>query len=229
MISLSLRYACLALAAALFGAACGDAQEVSRSGRSAAAPASAPPPASGSAHSNSANVAQARPATGTASAASGSAQPVAVVGQTARRVDPPARFAPGVQAQNNARSDAGLKALVWSTAREDEAQAIVNAASAQTCSRQLADRMSAEKDVSSYWAPPVRLLDGTGAAQDISSSFVVSEWLQERAHYNPTTGCDRKGSCENYSRIARPGAHTVGCAVAICADRSQIWACRYGD
>ena len=145
------------------------------------------------------------------------------------KAEAPSRFAGGLLAQNAARADFGLQPLAWAAAQEAEARAAVAAISALTCSRALADRMGASHDVSAYWAPSVRQLDGAGSVQELSSSFVVSEWLQERAQYSAAAGCARKNACDNYLRMIRPTARTVGCAIALCADQSQVWACRYGE
>lgn len=237
----SFRLAVVAVAAAaVFSGACGDAQE-GRGGRGGAAPTSAFGPGQPAFHPTSPNfagpLAEAPPpvrsgagpgSRGATNDVAPVAAPTSVAGQTSRKVDTPARFAGGIAAQNAARADAGLKSLVWSVAREDEARTAVASIAAQTCSRSLAERMGLANDVSAYWAPAMRQLDGTGAAQDLSSSFVVSEWLQERSRYS-ASGCSRKGACENYTRMIRPAARTIGCAIAVCSDQSQVWACRYGD
>ncbi len=152
--------------------------------------------------------------------------PVSV--QTARKVDPPARFVDGVKAQNSARAEVRLQPLVWSTAREDEARDAL-ASLTGSCSSSKTERMGVTKDVSVYFSSPMRMLDGVNAIQELSGAFVVSEWLQQKSHYDPVAGCDRKGSCEAWIRMSRPSARTVGCAITTCADRSQIWACKYGD
>lgn len=155
--------------------------------------------------------------------------PAASTASTARRVTPPPKFAGGLDVQNQARASAGRPPLIWSVARAEEAQAALASIAGQTCSRGSAERLGAAKELATYWAPASRMLGGVGAAQNLSSQFIASEWLSEKASYDPIAGCRLRGACDNYSRIIRASATTVGCGMTICADQSQIWACRFGD
>jgi pathogenesis-related protein 1 len=221
-------------AAALLGAGGAQAQEGSRGGR--IQPGGAPrgqavPPVTANLNSSRPAVQPALPGQGVRSAGAAQTRPAAAIaGQTARRVDPPARFVTAVQSQNQARAAAGAPPLVWSAAREDEARAAATAiASANSCTRTATDRAGRERDVSVYWGASMRMLDGSNAVQDLSANYIVSEWLTQKSRWDATLGCSRPGECDAYQRIIRPAARTVGCAVAICSDRSQIWACKYGD
>src|SRR5262249_23563976 len=146
----ALAVAALIAAVAVQGQA--GAQEASRGGR--VSPGGRPPVGSPSASFGQ----QARPASpqpvqpGQPLRPAGSTEQPrpqgAVSGQTAGRVDPPAKFADAVKNQNQARSLLGLAPLVWSTAREDEARAAVSAITgAPSCTRTSASRVGAEKDV----------------------------------------------------------------------------------
>jgi hypothetical protein len=140
----------------------------------------------------------------------------------------PKSMAGMLAAQNEVRRRLNLAQLGWSNELTEKAEETVQRASEGACSRSLAERTGATDAASIYWAPGVRRLDGGGKAQEISPSFLVSEWRAGSADYDPVRGeCRRTGHCEQYARMVAPTARAVGCSKTICANQAQIWACHY--
>ena len=134
-------------------------------------------------------------------------------------------------AQNAARVRLGLPELTWSAelaARAGETVKII--ATPQTCSKTGVIRGGETAGAAVYWSAGLRMFSGGNSQQEISSSFVVSEWLGASADYDKVTGqCERTGACQSFARLANPVARTVGCAKAVCDGQAQVWACHYGQ
>jgi pathogenesis-related protein 1 len=154
-------------------------------------------------------------------------------GTTAGMPNAPAQSEPKsmagmLAAQNDVRARLKLSLHAWSNDLAVTAEATVRTLSEGACSRTLANKSSGAGSASIYWAPGMRRLDGGGTAQDISPAFLVSEWREGRADYDPARReCRRAGNCEQYARMVAPGARAVGCAKAICPSQAQVWACHY--
>jgi pathogenesis-related protein 1 len=133
-----------------------------------------------------------------------------------------------LSAQNAARARLNLPPLAWSADLTAAAESTAKSIAETACSRAHAERAGGASSSAVYWAPGVRGLDGRGRAQDLSASYVVSEWIAGRADYDPVRGeCRRTGACEQYARMVEPPIREVGCAKAVCSSQAQVWACHY--
>lgn len=149
-------------------------------------------------------------------AASGPSEPKSVAGM--------------LSAQNAARARLNLPPLAWSADLTAAAESTAKSIAETACSRTHAERGGGASSSAVYWAPGVRGLDGRGRAQDLSASYVVTEWNAGRADYDPARGeCRRTGACEQYARMVAPSAREVGCSKAVCSSQAQVWACHYAD
>jgi hypothetical protein len=147
---------------------------------------------------------------------------------TATSPSEPKAMAGMLAAQNNLRTPLRLPPLIWSNDLALEAEATVRGVSDAGCARKAADRTGAARSASTYWAPGVRRVDGGDSLQDISPSYVVSEWRSGRSDYDPARGeCRRAGACEQYARMIAPSARAVGCSKVACQNQAQVWACHY--
>lgn len=67
-----------------------------------------------------------------------------------------------------------------------------------------------------------------GPMQDISSTRVVDSWSSEKSNYNYADNrCAEGKVCGHYTQVVWKNTTSVGCAVAVCQDNSQVWACQY--
>ena len=142
----------------------------------------------------------------------------------------PKMLAGMLNAQNAARARLGLPELTWSVelaARAGETAKSI--AAPRTCSRTAVEREGETATAAVYWASGIRMFSGGSAAQEISPSFVVSEWQEASADYDKATGeCERAGACRSFAHMANAAARTVGCAKTVCDSQAQVWACHYG-
>jgi hypothetical protein len=142
----------------------------------------------------------------------------------------PASMAGMLAAQNIARQRIGLPLLTWSPELAAKAEATVSAEVEGKCNINSAARAAEAEGVAVYWAAGLNRLGGTPSVQGILPSFVVSEWSAARADYDLARHtCRRTGACHQYAKMVSPNAHEVGCAMAICPSKAQVWICRYSD
>jgi hypothetical protein len=133
-----------------------------------------------------------------------------------------------LHAQNEARARLGLPALTWSGDLSAKAEAAANAAGG-LCTQSAALKAGRTGNTSIFWSAPLRRLGGAGSAQDISPSYLVSEWSAGRTDYDlAATTCRRSGTCDQYARMVAPAAKAVGCSKTVCESGAQVWACQYG-
>jgi hypothetical protein len=79
-----------------------------------------------------------------------------------------------------------------------------------------------------FWASPKRWSDGKVELQSISISEVITSWANEVDDYDYRSNTCRTGKqCGHYTQIVWRETQAVGCAIAVCPDKSQLWVCNY--
>jgi len=137
-----------------------------------------------------------------------------------------------LSAHNKTRSEVGAPELSWSDELAGHAREWANyLAQEERCvvrHRPEQGRYFHGYGENLYWASAVVWSDGKREPQDITPSHVVQNWAAERINYSYETNSCRDGkSCGHYTQIVWQQTEQVGCARAICPDKSQIWVCRY--
>jgi hypothetical protein len=133
-------------------------------------------------------------------------------------------------AQNEARGRLNLSQLSWSADLAAKAAETAKVASGKTCNKTNASRVGQAAGAAIYWAAPLRMFSDGDSAQEISASFLISEWLAGAVDYDRQSGqCRKVGACQSFARLASPEARTVGCARNVCDSQAQVWACHYGQ
>jgi hypothetical protein len=142
----------------------------------------------------------------------------------------PEALAGMLDAHNAVRDKLGLPGLTWSAELAAKAgETAKSIAAPKSCSKTAAERRGQTAAAAVYWATGIKMFSGGSAAQEISPSFVVSEWQEASASYDRLTGgCKRAGACLSFARMADPAVTTVGCAKTLCDSQAQVWACHYG-
>ena len=57
---------------------------------------------------------------------------------------------------------------------------------------------------------------------------MVDAWASEVVYYDyESNSCDRGEMCGHYTQLVWSTTERVGCAMATCADGSEIWMCDY--
>lgn len=126
-------------------------------------------------------------------------------------------------AHNQWRAKVGVPALQWSDKL---------AATAQQWAAHLAEsgckQMSSGSEYGEnlYWASAVKWSDGARQISRKPSNEVVNSWGRQEAQYDyVSNSCS--GMCGNYTQIVWKDTRKVGCGMAICGDKGQIWVCKY--
>ena len=79
-----------------------------------------------------------------------------------------------------------------------------------------------------YWASAFRWDDGTSEVNKTTAPAVVHEWAKEVKDYNyQTNRCLPGRKCGHYRQVVWRSTKKVGCGLAVCADKSQVWVCSY--
>jgi pathogenesis-related protein 1 len=130
-------------------------------------------------------------------------------------------------AHNTIRKHLGIAPLVWSDVLAEYAgNWAVRLAENNNCHmRHSRTRLYGEN---LYHASAVQWSDGKREVQKISAQHVVKRWQREEHDYDHRTKKCRKGAlCGHYTQIIWKNTKELGCGMAICADKGQIWVCTY--
>lgn len=121
-----------------------------------------------------------------------------------------------VAAHNRWRAQVGVPDITYSDTLAASAQAWVNnLRDTRQCSLQ---HSTGDYGENLYWT----------SAQDDSSTEVVDDWGSEKKDYNYADNtCISGAACGHYTQIVWKRTTSVGCAMAVCRDKSQVWACQY--
>ncbi len=131
-----------------------------------------------------------------------------------------------VAAHNKWRNKVGVPPLRWSDALAKDAQAWAGVLGKKNCAMRHSKQREYGENI--FWASAERWSDGRREVQNISGESVVNDWASEVRDYNyKKNKCRRGRRCGHYTQLVWRRTQEVGCGVAVCADKSQIWVCRY--
>lgn len=79
-----------------------------------------------------------------------------------------------------------------------------------------------------YWASALKWSDGRAEVQRISPDEVVGSWAGEAEDYRYSDNSCRPGKvCGHYTQVVWRNSTRLGCGMAICSDKGQVWVCSY--
>ena len=79
-----------------------------------------------------------------------------------------------------------------------------------------------------FWSSALEYEDGTTEVETFTAKEIIETWASEEDFYNyETNTCMDDADCGHYTQIVWHETKQVGCAVAVCEDKSQVWACNY--
>jgi len=144
----------------------------------------------------------------------------------------PAKFSGLVASHNKVRAKHGLSPLQWSNQLAGYAQQWANELSNnQNCAMLHRPNFGSFKQrfgENLFWASPEEWSDGIIKLQQFSAPDIVKAWAEEENFYNYNTNqCQKGEDCGHYTQMVWRESRNVGCAIAICKNKAQIWACNY--
>ena len=133
---------------------------------------------------------------------------------------------------NIARANEGLSALIWSEDLANYAQEWANQLKAtKNCDivhRPTSGQFKQRYGENLFQAGALTWSDGRTELQKISAKDVVGPWVAEKSDYNLASNtCDAGKVCGHYTQVVWKKTTQVGCAVAVCGNKSQAWVCNY--
>ena len=150
----------------------------------------------------------------------------------------PQQFVGILVSHNKVRQKFNQQPLTWSNSLASYAQQWVSRlAETQNCQMLHRPNYQSEHDSERYlqvhgenlfWASAEKLANGSAKLQHFSSVDVVRAWAEEEAYYDyQTNTCQPGQDCGHFTQMVWHESQQIGCAKAVCADKSQIWACNY--
>lgn len=146
----------------------------------------------------------------------------------------PPLFSGIVASHNKVRAEHKQQPLIWSNYLAKYAQQWVNnLANTQSCEmihrpNTGGGHFQQRHGENLFWASPEELANGSIKIQAITSSDIVSAWAEEASYYNyQNNKCQAGEDCGHFTQIVWHESRQVGCAMAVCSDKSQVWACNY--
>lgn len=146
----------------------------------------------------------------------------------------PIQFSGMLSSHNKVRTKHQQLPLSWSNNLAQYAQQWVNhLASTQNC--EMIHRPNygggiyqQQHGENLFWASPEEFGDGSKRMQQFTAKDVVKAWADEEVFYDyQKNQCQAGEDCGHYTQMVWHESQQVGCALAICSDKSQIWACNY--
>jgi len=146
----------------------------------------------------------------------------------------PAQFSGLIESHNLVREKHHVQPLTWSDSLAQYAQQWVeHLADTQNCEmihrpNYGGGEFQQVHGENLFWASAIELATGQKQRQQFTPVEVVRAWAEEENFYNyQTNQCQEGEDCGHYTQMVWHESQQVGCAIAVCADKSQIWACNY--
>ena len=148
-----------------------------------------------------------------------------VIPETRPKKDP---FAATLAAHNKVRQSHGLSPLIWSDKLASYSQEWANHLS-QGSQCQMYHRSGTPPfGENLYRSSALVWSNGKREIAPVSIENVVKAWADEEKWYNYQRNICLSGKqCGHYTQIVWQSTTEVGCAMSVCADKSQTWVCSY--
>ena len=128
-----------------------------------------------------------------------------------------------IEAHNQWRAKVGVPGLTWSEKLEGIAQKWADHLAATTCS---SGHSGNEYGENIFMASARMYSDGTHELSPKTPKDAVDAWGSEVQWYDHSdNSCHME--CGHYTQVVWKDTKEVGCAMAVCADKTQIWVCNY--
>ncbi len=138
------------------------------------------------------------------------------------------RFEGVLEAHNSVRLKHGLPPLTWSDKLAAYSQQWANHLGASGHCKMVHRSGTPPYGENLYWASPLSWSTGQTAVQDVTIKDVVKVWTDEEKWYDyASNSCEPGQQCGHYTQIVWHNTTEVGCAMKVCADKSQSWVCSY--
>ncbi len=135
-----------------------------------------------------------------------------------------------IKYHNIFRTDVGIKNLKWADDLSRDAEEWAEYLSKnRNCEMEHASQSIRKNNGENiFWASPIVWSNGKKELQKIHGSDVVNSWGSEKTDYNYlNNSCKAGAMCGHYTQIVWNDTKEVGCGMAICNDKAQLWVCRY--
>ena len=146
----------------------------------------------------------------------------------------PEKFSGIIALHNAVRAEHQQHPLTWSPALANYAQQWVNhLAKTENCGMMHRPNYNGasfqqKHGENLFWASPVQLSNGRNRKQSITNRDIMTAWVEEENYYDYRTNrCQPGEDCGHFTQVVWHESRQVGCAMAVCSDQSQIWACNY--
>ncbi len=128
-----------------------------------------------------------------------------------------------LSSHNQWRSKTGVPALKWSNDLTVSAKKWADQLAQSGCKMKHSTGAHGENI---YWAGAAQRTDGTSSMQNITEQNVVDAWGNEVQDYEyASNSCH--GVCGHYTQVVWKNTSEVGCGMAVCSDKAQLWVCQY--
>jgi pathogenesis-related protein 1 len=132
-----------------------------------------------------------------------------------------------VAAHNTWRAEVGAPKLKWSDKLGDSAQAWAETLKKDKACKMVHSHVAGIGE-NLFWASPLTYSSGKVEVQAVSPTKATGSWGSEKKDYTYATNTCAAGKvCGHYTQVVWKKSTEVGCGKAICADKSQVWACQY--
>jgi len=138
------------------------------------------------------------------------------------------RFNGTLQAHNRVRAKHHLPPLKWSNRLANYSQQWANQLGRSSHCQMYHRSGSPPFGENLYRSSALIWNDGKREIAPINIKEVVKAWTDEERWYNyKTNRCQPGKKCGHYTQAVWKNTKEVGCAMKVCADKSQTWVCSY--
>lgn len=144
----------------------------------------------------------------------------------------PATMTGMLETHNQVRAAVSVNPLTWSSSMSSYAQEwathLANNNNCQMQHRSAAGANTLSVGENLYWASPVTWSDGRTEVQSVTPAQVANAWASEKPDYDYASNTCAAGKiCGHYTQMVWNTTLEVGCGMAFCPDKGQIWVCNY--